>query len=129
MVCDYGSTVILLHPYTGGAGASTVTLPAPQLNNIEHYNLKTSFGTAMSGDIYSYIKTPAVSKLTMSFVRLTLALKNEMILFLDTIGGDDIKLTDWLGNDWKGKISGNPVQFEEGINRYNLTLEFEGVPV
>ena len=129
MACDYGSTITLLHPFAGGASAFSIILPAPQLNNIEHFDLKTSFGTAMNGDTYSYIKTPPTSKLTMSFNLLTIRLKNAIILFLDAVGGDDIKLTDWLGNVWQGKISSNPVQFEEHKDLYSFTFEFEGVEV
>ena len=131
MACspDFATTVTFVHPFAGGSGALTLTLAAPVFNNIEALDLKTSYGTSMDATIHSYIKTPPVSKLTMTYNRLDTNLKDELITFLDTVGGDDMKFTDWLGTVWQGKFSLNPVQIQETKELYSVTLEFEGTEV
>jgi len=108
----------------------TLILPNPNYGNSETHNLQTKFQMAMSGKMYSYIKTPVTKKLFMIFTALTSTNINEIKTFIKDNIYQTVILTDWDNVDWTGKILSNPLEtIKPNRGFFSMILEFEGQKV
>jgi hypothetical protein len=126
-------TITLQHPYT--SPTTTLTLPNPDLGNIEALNLKTTMQFAMDGTIRTNVHGPSNKKLSYTISTIEEATcgsvtKEEMtnlISFIEAAGGDYIKLTDWNSDVWQVKIVTPIAEFVQYARDFHrVALEFEG---
>lgn len=119
--------MILQHPYT--TPTLVLTLPNPDLNDVENIDYGVSFNRTMTAAVLSYVKDKKV-KLVLSFKLITLALIAEIQNFIAIAWGDDVKMTDWRSRVWNIRIVSGPIEFRAyGDDKYTFTLEVEGTLV
>lgn len=109
----------------------SLTLPNPELNDMEHIENSPVINRSMSGDIYVYNLRVNQRKLVYSFI-LTNTQKNNLDTFINNVKGSLITLTDFNSVTWVVKLVSGPLSFEEfdcketSSSLWRVTLEFEG---
>jgi len=120
------------HPYA--TPTLTLELRNPELGDSEAIDVKTQFKIAMNGDIHSHRRTPENHRLLLSFTAITKALYEDMITFIETSVGDEVRYTDYNSDVWRGYILTNPLEgstvrkIVDGtcIETYTFTIEYQG---
>ena len=126
--------IVFAHPYA--APTLTVNIRNPALNDSILVENRVQVRRAMNGDLRSYKRTPATTKLLLSFSELSKPKVQEIIDFLIASVGDEIKYTDYNAVVWRGWILTDPAEFTtQGtkggtcVEVSTLTLEFNGSKV
>lgn len=130
-------SVTFAYPYA--APTVTLTLRNPDLGDGQQQDMQLNYGRAMDAGVYTYKRTPALTKLLLTFNFLTKATVDELIDFLHQSSGREIRYTDYNGVIWRGAISTDPNEIattgsipgvgsssDECVEISSLTLEFEG---
>ena len=122
------------HPYA--APTLTVNIRNPDLGDSLLVENRTQVRRAMNGDLRSFTRTPVTRRLLLTFRELNKAKVQEIINFLTTAAGDEIKYTDYDAVAWRGWILTDPAEFttqgSKGgtcVEVSTITLEFKGSKV
>jgi len=121
------------HPYA--TPTLTVSLRNPELGDSLLIENRVQVRQDMSGDLHSFRRTPVSRRLLLTFIELSKPKVQELIDFITTSAGDEIKYTDYDSVVWRGYIM-NPAEFTT-IGRKNgtcievstITIEFRGSQV
>jgi hypothetical protein len=117
--------VTFTYPYV--TPTLTVEVPNPIQGDSDQHENQTKFGLAMSGRVYSYIKTPTSRRLLLSFTKLSYTMFKNLKLLVYQSANGDIGYLDHDSNQWKGNFLNDPF---DGLNTKNfqtLTIEFKGI--
>ena len=122
------------HPYV--TPTLTVDIRNPELNDSLLVENRVQVRRAMNGDLRSFIRTPPTRRLLLTFVELSKPKVDELIAFLTTSAGTEIKYTDYDAVVWRGWIITDPAEFSTQGQKGNtcievssLTIEFNGSKV
>jgi len=122
------------HPYI--APTLSINIRNPELANSELVGIRTQVRQSMSGALHSFRRTPATRNLLLSFTELSKTKVQELIDFLTTSAGDELRYIDYNAVVWRGYILTNPAEFttdgKKGstcIEVSSITLEFKGSKV
>jgi len=105
----------------------TIELENPILGDAENLDIKVQYRESMSGLLRSYISTPELEILNLTFNSLTEAKKDELVTFLMYASGNRVQYTDYKSTVWLGVLTSNPIEIAT-VNQhfYNVTIEFRG---
>jgi len=131
-------SIVFEYPTT--SPTHTATLPSPQLGNGEVQDIKTKFRRAMDGTMHSFISTPALRILTLSFTGVKRSQYMDLINLLLASSGSEVKYTDYDSVVWEGRIINDPAEFTadgpldsenqassvDCVEAYSFSLQFEG---
>lgn len=108
----------------------------PELGEGHTIDTGIQWRQAMSGALYSYRKTVAIDKLTLTFNNLTRRKVLEFEAFILNSAGEYIYLRDWRNRLWRGKIVTHPFEWSQvklGLGQTgerkednSILIEFEG---
>lgn len=122
------------HPQA--APTLTIDLRHPEKGDSELVENRVQVRQAMNGDLRSFKRTPVTRRLLLTFVELSKPKVQELIDFLTTSAGDEIKYTDYDAVVWRGWIITDPAEFstqgrKDGtcVEVSTITLEFKGSKV
>ena len=104
----------------------TVQVPAPIVGDSDQHENQAKFGIAMSGKVYSYIKTPTTRRLLLSFTKLSYTMFADLKNLIYNCGSGDIGYLDHDSNQWKGNFLNDPFEGKDTKNFQTLTVEFKG---
>lgn len=117
--------VTFTYPYT--TPTITINLPNPNLGDSTQYENQVIFGIAASGRVYSYIKTPTLNRLLLTFTKLNFTQMNDLKNLLYSSANDEFGYLDHESIQWKGNCLNDPFE-EKGLKNFQaITLEFMGV--
>jgi len=126
--------ITFAHPYA--APTLSVILRDPEYGDSTLVNVRTQVRQSMSGEIHSFRRTSATRDLLLTFSEISKPKVQELIDFLTTAAGDEIKYTDYEAVVWRGWLITNPAEFitnskKDGtcIEVSTITLEFRGSKV
>jgi len=124
-------SVVFGHPYA--SPTLSITLKNPSLGDAEQHDIKTKFHISMDNTFYSTKATPATKTLTLTFPFLDKTKYEELITFLETSNGSEIKYTDQNSQVWRGYMLADPAEFDvyaklgsTCVEAARLTLQFTG---
>jgi len=108
------------------AGGDTVTLPSPERGNPIQSKTGMRYVRTMAGTVHTYRK-PVHKKMNWEFdiKKCPADLRDEVETFYQNHFGEDVTVTDHNNRVYIGRLMSNPLQFIEGKESYNLTLEFQ----
>ena len=107
----------------------TVNLPQPNLGDASQHENKVKIGIAANGRVYSYVKTPTLRQLLLTFTNLTYTQMNDLKNLLYHSANGEIGYLDHETQQWHGNCINDPFE-ESGLKNYQATtLEFVGVIV
>lgn len=122
------------HPYA--SPTLTINIRNPNLGDSLLVENRTQVRRAMNGDLRSFTRTPVTRRILLTFEELNKAKVQELIDFLTTAAGDEIKYTDYDSVVWRGWIITDPAEFStQGskggtcVEVSTITLEFKGSKV
>lgn len=122
------------HPYA--SPTLTINIRNPNLGDSLLVENRTQVRRAMNGDLRSFTRTPVTRRILLTFEELSKAKVQELIDFLTTAAGDEIKYTDYDSVVWRGWIITDPAEFStQGskggtcVEVSTITLEFKGSKV
>ena len=122
------------HPQA--APTLTIDLRNPEKGDSELVENRVQVRQAMNGDLRSFIRTPPTRRLLLTFVELSKPKVDELIAFLTTSAGTEIKYTDYDAVVWRGWLITDPAEFStQGrkggtcVEVSTITLEFKGSKV
>lgn len=114
----------------------TINLRNPDLNDSLLIENRVQVRQAMNGDLRSFIRTPATSRLLLTFVELSKPKVEELIAFFITSAGAEIRYTDYDAVVWRGWLITDPAEFttqgrkaDTCVEVSTITLEFKGSKV
>lgn len=116
----------------------SIELKDPELGDGQNLDIKTNFKKAMSGHIYSTIKTPGTTILNWTFVNLSRNKTIELEDFLIFAAGKNIDIVDHDSTHWKCKLlsplnefvtTGRGTGYHERRESNSINLQFEAVEV
>ena len=122
------STFKLYQPYLG-VHTSEVELRQPELDNRDRNAFSRVSQETRGGKllVFSDPTWPKVRTLAVTIIGLTGAQVDEFHAFMLATVGQEIGLTDWEGNIWKGFITNpNDQATQDGKEKWTVTFEFEG---
>ena len=112
------------YPYT--TPTLTVIIPNANHGDSDQHENQAKFGIAMSGKVYSYIKTPTTRRLLLSFSKLSYTMFTDLKNLIYKSASDDIGYLDHNGDQWKGNFLNDPFEGQDTKNFETLTVEFQG---
>jgi len=122
------------HPYA--APTLTINIRNPNLGDSLLVENRTQVRRAMNGDLRSFTRTPVTRRILLTFSELNKAKVQELVDFLTTAAGGEIKYTDYDSVVWRGWIMTDPAEFltqgSKGgtcVEVSTITLEFKGSKV
>jgi hypothetical protein len=109
------------------AGAQTVILPTPELQDAENLNDQVEIDTAIDGTLYTYVQRHTTRRLDYTFL-MTRAESVVLQDFLETHNAEWITFTNWKGEVWRVKLDKNPVIYSANRrdNQIDVHLTFDG---
>lgn len=116
---------------------SVVTLlPNPQLSDVENRDLTVGTQRSMNNKRYTYCKDGGTGKLTYTFA-LTRMKSLELQAFVETMIGQQIRMTNHKAEVWNVYIDNNPFEVAQsrraggspGNETDSVSLTFEGVQI
>ena len=114
-------------PYA--APTITVIIPDPNLGDSRQHENKAAFGLAMSGKVYSYIKTPTTQKLLLNFTKLSYTQFSDLKNLVYASANEVVGYLDRDSNQWTGNFLNDPFEGRDTKNYQTITLEFKGAIV
>jgi len=90
-------------------GSDSITLPNPDLGDGLNLNIKVKYNKTMTGDTYSYIKTPTTRKLVLKISNCALSVFRLLCTFCDDHANEVIDLEDWEGNNRQVRLINFPL--------------------
>ncbi len=112
----------------------SIILPCPQFGDSNAYQGTVNLKRTMTGDTFTYIRKVDLEKVSYTFhigTYKAIELKDFLLNFSDK----QMTLINWLGETWFVNLANNPYEFnaagrwQNKGERYEITLEFEGVKV
>ena len=119
--------VTFTYPYV--SPTLTVQVPNPNLGDSDQHENQVKFGIAMSGKVYSYIKTPTSRQLLLSFSKLSYTMFTNLktLIYLSVNG--EVGYLDHNNVQWKGNFLNDPFEARDTKNYQTLTIEFKGIVI
>lgn len=103
--------------------ATVLTLPSPELKDVEKLNLRSQIDRSMNGTIRAYKGSPPFKQFKLNFAHVNRPKVLEVISFLKASAGQPVSYTDYNNMTFKVVILDDPFEATHTAVRNN-TFEF-----
>jgi|SRR3989304_39696 len=117
--------------------ALQINLRRPDYGNQWSVETRVKQVRNMNGKLFTFKADTTIYKISMRFSHLDARKRFELEYFLEQTAGEEVRLFDWNGLQWRGRILTDPIEFTDDTRGRQLSstadnvfvsvqLEFEG---